>query len=80
MYGVFFGTSLAATTVGGDGMMMVLCGRETFIYSLTPLMALPTLVVVGFFIAIYYLFLKDAQFNIADIWPRYLATALAMRL
>ena len=55
----FFGTSLVATAVGGDGMMMVSRGRETFFYSLSRLIVLPTLALASFFGAIYYWLLSD---------------------
>lgn len=50
----FFGTSLVATAVGGDGMMMASRGRVTFFYSLTRLLILPTVALASFVIAVYY--------------------------
>lgn len=49
-----FGSSLVATAVGGDGMMMVSRGRITFFYSLTRLILLPTLAVVALGAAVFY--------------------------
>jgi len=50
----FFGTSLVATAVGGDGMMMASRGRVTFFYSLTRLLVLPTAALASFVVAVYY--------------------------
>ena len=50
----FFGSSLVATAVGGDGMMMVSRGRVTFFYCLTRLLVLPTVALAGFGAVVYY--------------------------
>jgi len=62
----FFGSSLVATAVGGDGMMMVSRGRITFFYTLIRLIILPTLAVLATGTAIYYGVLKDSQFSAAS--------------
>ena len=62
----FLGSSLVATAVGGDGMMMVSRGRITFFYTLIRLIILPTLAVLATGTAIYYGVLKDSQFSAAS--------------
>ncbi len=47
LFMALFGTSLVATALGGDGMMMVTRGRITFWYSLIRLLVLPTLVIAA---------------------------------
>lgn len=59
----FVGSSLVATAVGADGMMMVSRGRLTFFYSLTRLIVLPTLALLGFSALVYYGLLAHGPAN-----------------
>jgi hypothetical protein len=61
----FFGTSLVATAVGGDGMMMVSRGRLTFFYSLSRLLILPSSALLAFGAAVYYGLPQDEEAVVA---------------
>ncbi len=65
----FFGTSLVATAVRGDGMMMVSRGRETFFYTLTRMILLPTLAVGAFGAVVYYMLFRGDAPGIGGLAP-----------
>ncbi len=67
----FFGTSLVATAVGGDGMMMVSRGRETFFYSLSRLIVLPTLALAAFIAVVYFSLFQDGGPSAASIFAMF---------
>ncbi|NOR63299.1 MAG: hypothetical protein GQ535_12505 [Rhodobacteraceae bacterium] len=67
----FFGTSLVATAVGGDGMMMVSRGRETFFYSLTRLILLPSLALGAFGAAVYYVLFRGDAMGVEGLAPMF---------
>ncbi len=62
-----FGSSLVATAVGGDGMMMVSRGRITFFYCLMRLIFLPTLAVGAFGAAVFYGLLGIGEQGFIDL-------------
>lgn len=63
----FFGTSLTATAVEGDGMMMASRGRVTFLYSLSRLIFLPALALAALVALVYYILTLRGPWQIEDI-------------
>lgn len=62
----FFGTSLVATALEADGMMMVSRGRVTFFYSLSRLVILPTLALAAIIAGVYYGFIVGRDWTLLD--------------
>lgn len=64
----FFGTSLTATALDADGMMMVSRGRLTFFYSLSRLIVLPSLAVAAVGVAVYYAVIFGDPWQAEDVF------------